>query len=236
MWFIVWCGFKNRYQNDWTKCSNCRNHSRFSGQHNWGDLYDHLMSTRILISIMNMTFIWAHKIYEESDDTVKLDLLTISYYSRGSYPKRSGLLRRTNYLRPIYVSIIHYDPVFLHQLSIVIGLEWHFCMQYNNDICCYGQEAAWKSYMPTWIPICCPRLSLWNQSCHVWYQATSSPWPQTWPKGMHTKLQRIQVLVAKPRTLNGGPIWPIPRVIEEISKLCFCTLWCWTELIHQKVT
>ena len=152
MWFIVWCGFKNRYHKDWTTCSKCRNHSRFSGQHNWGDLYDHLMSTRILISIMNMTFIWAHKIYEESDDTVKLDLLTISYYSRDSYPKRSGLLRKTNYLRPIYVSIIHYDPVFLQQFSIVIGLEWHFCMQYNNDICCYGQEAAWKSNMPTLDP------------------------------------------------------------------------------------
>ena len=38
------------------------NHIRFDSQHNWGNLYDHLMSMRVFILIMIKIFIWAPKI------------------------------------------------------------------------------------------------------------------------------------------------------------------------------
>ena len=50
-------------------------------------------------------------------------------------------------------------PVFLQRLWIVNELEWHLIIYHipnlsmpsNNDICCYGKEADWKSNLPTLI-------------------------------------------------------------------------------------
>ena len=58
-WYVIRCGTKNEYQKDvfWidrTTCSKYDNHSTFKGQHNWGNLYEHLMSTRIFILIWAM--------------------------------------------------------------------------------------------------------------------------------------------------------------------------------------
>ena len=41
------------FQRDWTTCSTFANYSRFNSQHNWGDLYYHLIEKRILSLTMN---------------------------------------------------------------------------------------------------------------------------------------------------------------------------------------
>jgi hypothetical protein len=46
----------------WTICSKHANHYRLNNQHNWEDLYDHLVSIRIFTLTMNKIFIWAPKI------------------------------------------------------------------------------------------------------------------------------------------------------------------------------
>jgi len=52
-WYVVRCGSKNIdskghvFERDWTTCSEYDSHSRLNSVGNWGDLYDHLMSTRI---------------------------------------------------------------------------------------------------------------------------------------------------------------------------------------------
>ena len=50
------------FERDWITCSKCANHSRFSSQHDWKDLYDHLITKRSLPLVMNKWFIWAPKI------------------------------------------------------------------------------------------------------------------------------------------------------------------------------
>ena len=40
-------------------CSKYINHSRLYSQHNWGDLYDYFISTRIFTLIINKIFIRA---------------------------------------------------------------------------------------------------------------------------------------------------------------------------------
>jgi hypothetical protein len=51
-WYGVRCGSTNGHQKDlcfgtdWSSCSECANHSKLNRQHDWGDLYDHLMSAR----------------------------------------------------------------------------------------------------------------------------------------------------------------------------------------------
>ena len=45
------------FEKDWTACLEYDNHARLNSQHNWGDLYDHLMSMRIFTLIMNKIFI-----------------------------------------------------------------------------------------------------------------------------------------------------------------------------------
>ena len=53
--YVVRCGSKNRHQKDIVcleeeiglRAQNYVNYSKLNGQHNWGDLYVHLMSTRI---------------------------------------------------------------------------------------------------------------------------------------------------------------------------------------------
>lgn len=59
-------------------CSNYANHPWFNGQHDWGDIYDQLMATRMFTLIMDKISISALKI-EGGDYNLDLDLLTILY-------------------------------------------------------------------------------------------------------------------------------------------------------------
>ena len=43
--------------------------------------------------------------HEESGYGLDLDQLTISYWLRVSYPRRSGLVGNSNHLRPIYLKL-----------------------------------------------------------------------------------------------------------------------------------
>ena len=52
-------------------------------------------------------FVWAPKYYEETGYNFTLDLLTILYQLRNSYPKRSGLVGESNHIRPIYFRLGH---------------------------------------------------------------------------------------------------------------------------------
>jgi hypothetical protein len=40
---------------------------------------------------------------EESDYGLEVDLLTVLFLSHVSYPRRSGLVEKSNHLRPIYL-------------------------------------------------------------------------------------------------------------------------------------
>ena len=42
--------------------------------------------------------------FTKNDYDLNLDLLTILYSSHVSYPSRSGLVEKTNHLRPIYLN------------------------------------------------------------------------------------------------------------------------------------
>jgi hypothetical protein len=42
---------------DWIAFSKCANYFRLNNQHNWGNLYDYLMSMRIVTFLTNRTFI-----------------------------------------------------------------------------------------------------------------------------------------------------------------------------------
>ena len=71
-------------------CSKYENHSRFNGQYNWDELYDHLMSTRIFTLIMNKMVYTSSKFMRiYSGYGFNLDSLTISYNCFVSL--RSGL-------------------------------------------------------------------------------------------------------------------------------------------------
>jgi hypothetical protein len=83
-WYMVWCGSKNRYQNNIMclkdielRAQNRKNQLRFNGQHNWGDLYDHLMSTRVFTLIMHNMYKSSEN-HEECGHGLDLDLLNIS--------------------------------------------------------------------------------------------------------------------------------------------------------------
>ena len=103
-WYVVSCGSKNEHpKRDWTMCSKQVNHSKLNNQHNWGNLYDHLMSTRIFTLVMNEIFIISSHNYNESGYGLALDLLPIHSKSRVAYPRRSELVRKSNHLKPIYV-------------------------------------------------------------------------------------------------------------------------------------
>ena len=45
------------------------------------------------------------EIYEESGYGLDLDLLIILYYTRASFPRRSGLVGKSNHWRPIYLRL-----------------------------------------------------------------------------------------------------------------------------------
>ena len=40
------------YNKDWTACSKHATHSKFNSEHDWGDMYDHLITTRAFTLIM----------------------------------------------------------------------------------------------------------------------------------------------------------------------------------------
>ena len=54
-------------------CSKYENHSKLD----WGDLYDHLMSTKIFTFMMNMIFIQVLKIMRQMAMGMVLELLII---------------------------------------------------------------------------------------------------------------------------------------------------------------
>jgi hypothetical protein len=67
-----------------------------------GDLYDHLMSTRILTLIINKILIWAPS-SKWKVNSLNLDLLTILSLAHVQYRRRSGLVGKSNHWRPIYL-------------------------------------------------------------------------------------------------------------------------------------
>ena len=72
----------------------------FNSQHNWEDVHDHMMSTRIDTLIMNNM---CSKFYQESNYGLNLDLLYISYQSHVPYPRRNRLLGKSDHLRSIHL-------------------------------------------------------------------------------------------------------------------------------------
>ena len=56
-WYVVWCGYKNEYKKDMCLKEiglHAQNMiTKFNNQYDWGDLYDHLLSTKIFILIIN---------------------------------------------------------------------------------------------------------------------------------------------------------------------------------------
>ena len=77
---------------------------RFNSQHNWGDAYDPLMSTRIFTLIMNRMPIYMSSENLEESGFI-LDMLIISYLLCVSNPRRSGLDGRSNHSRPINLNL-----------------------------------------------------------------------------------------------------------------------------------
>ena len=73
-------------------CSKYDNHSRLNNQHNGGDLYKCLMSMNNLHFDTKHIIHTSSKSYEESGSNLELDLLTISYESRVTRSRRSGLI------------------------------------------------------------------------------------------------------------------------------------------------
>ena len=53
---------KTCFKIDRTVWSKYNNHSRFDNEHNWGGVYDYIMSTRIFTLTINERFIWALQI------------------------------------------------------------------------------------------------------------------------------------------------------------------------------
>ena len=78
MWILEWILKTHHvFRRDWTRCSNYANHSRLNSHpHNWEDLYDHLMSTRILTFVTNKM---SSKYYEAHGSGHNLELLNISH-------------------------------------------------------------------------------------------------------------------------------------------------------------
>ena len=56
---------KTCVQNKLDMCSDYAHHSRFNNQHDWGNLYDHLMNMRIVTLTMNKIYISSSKIMRQ---------------------------------------------------------------------------------------------------------------------------------------------------------------------------
>ena len=66
VWYVVWYVQQqipkiHVLRRHWTACSEYENHPRFNSQYNWGDLYNHSMSTIIFTLMMNKIFLWILK-------------------------------------------------------------------------------------------------------------------------------------------------------------------------------
>jgi len=93
--YVVWYGFKSGYRKDWTVAQENDNHLRLDSQHNWADLYDHLMSTEVFTLIAYRTFIRAPKTMGKMTPAlIWICYLIISYASCVSYSRRSELVRK----------------------------------------------------------------------------------------------------------------------------------------------
>jgi hypothetical protein len=68
------------FKKDWTTSSKYLNHSRFNNQHDWGDLYDHLMNTRNVHFDNEEDIHMSSKTYEANDYGNELDLLIINLH------------------------------------------------------------------------------------------------------------------------------------------------------------
>ena len=102
-WCMVQCGSKHRhkkrhheFKRDWTPCSKFVNHSRLTSPHSWGDLYDHLMTSRIFTLIMKRITTWASRLMR------KMETATI-WICQSSHTKTSG---------PNLVSHLKQTPIF----------------------------------------------------------------------------------------------------------------------------
>ena len=118
MWSIV-APRPKRYvlKRDWTTCSIYDCHCRSNGQHKGGgDLYEHIISMRILTLIMNKIFIWAP---EKSGSNHDLDLLRIPYLSCISYPRKSGLVKKSNHSGSLYLSALSTQLVLTIDIEVV---------------------------------------------------------------------------------------------------------------------
>ena len=66
-WYVIGMSLKmdtkrHVLKRNWIMCSKNDMHSKLSSQHNWGDLDDYLMSTRIYTFIIDKIFILAPEI------------------------------------------------------------------------------------------------------------------------------------------------------------------------------
>lgn len=78
-YFQLVCSFQNEHEN-YTRFKEFElhtlefdSHPKHNRQHDWGDLYDHLIYSKIFTSIMDMIHIQAPKTMKESGDTFDLD-------------------------------------------------------------------------------------------------------------------------------------------------------------------
>jgi hypothetical protein len=70
---------------DWTTYSNYAYHSRVNSQRDWGDLCDHLMSTRFFTVIMKMIFMCAWINMRQMANHLALIVWFISYKKQISH-------------------------------------------------------------------------------------------------------------------------------------------------------
>ena len=66
---------KTRFERDWSTCSRYAIHSRLNRQHDWDDLHDNCMGTRIFTLIMNEDILMTSKEDETNECGHDLDLL-----------------------------------------------------------------------------------------------------------------------------------------------------------------
>ena len=110
----------------WTLCSkhDHNNSSKFNRPHNWGDLYDHLLNTRIQFTfIMNQTFVWAAQIMRK----VAMASIWICQPSHINLmfhiPREAGYSKNITISRPIYLN----TPL----KTSVLKKNWTLCSKHD---------------------------------------------------------------------------------------------------------
>jgi hypothetical protein len=97
-WYVVWCDSKSKYQRDiclketGLRGQNMITIPNLNSQHHLRDLYDHLKNTEIFDLIINKIFIRAPCI------TISSGQFRTNHMF--SYPWRSGLVGKSNHIRP----------------------------------------------------------------------------------------------------------------------------------------